>query len=228
MDIYSRRFAILVALAGIIGTVALTMYFSAPFTWMPLPPPAATEQQLFIFGKQYHTQILLDAWLQQAGTFLSVLFALGLVHIAGRSKTFSGRLTLVVSTVITSLSLAEGTFELGAAQSGGNGHLGSAVTCFELTNVFIHIFLLAPSLFLMLGFALKGAGLLPGVFIFSALCLGVLFQTLGIVALFNDRFLLAVIVVLMLQNLWTVAASIYLLVNRRRETAGFEDEPLKV
>lgn len=204
----------LAALSGILGTVALTLYFSAPFTWMPLPPPNATEQQLFTFGSHYHTQILWDTWLQQAGTFLSVAFALGLVYLAGRSASFAGRLTLLVSAVLVSLSLAEGTFELGAAQSGANGHLASAVTCFELTNVFIHIFLLAPSLFLVLGFALKGSQLLPRFFVFAALSLGVLFQTLGVVALFNEHFLLAVIAVLMLQNLWSIAASIALLTRR--------------
>lgn len=212
----------MIALAGITGTIALTLYFSAPFTWMPLPPPNATEAQLFTFGNKYHTAILLDTWLQQAGTFLSVVFALALVHMAGRSATFAGKLTLLVSTVLVSLSLAEGTFELCAAQSGANGHLASAVTCFELTNVFIHIFLLAPSLFLMLGSALKGSALLPGFLTRSALVLGAFFQTLGFVALFYERLLIAVIAVLMLQNLWTVAAAVFLLWRTRSNFRSLE------
>lgn len=200
---------------GLLGTIALTLYFSAPFNWMPLPPPTATTTQIFEFGKQYHTAILVDTWLQQIGTILSVIFALALVHLAGTSTTLAGKLTLLTSTVIMSLSLAEGTFVLDAVQAGDNGHREAALTCFELTNVFIHIFLLAPSLFLMLGFALKRTAILPNFFIVSAIVLGVLFQTLGVIALFDNKFLLLVIGILMLQNLWTIATSVTLLVRRK-------------
>jgi hypothetical protein len=111
--------------------------------------------------------------------------------------------------------LAEGTFVLGATQAGDNGHPEAAMTCFELTNVFIHIFLLAPSLFLMLGFALKGTTAFPKFFSVTAIVLGVLFQSLGAIALFDNQFLLAVIGILMLQNLWTVAASMVLLIGKK-------------
>ena len=208
-----RPATILVSLSGLLGTVALTLYFSAPFTWMPLPPPDTTAPQLLKFDKEYHTAILADTWLQQLGTILSVIFALALVQLARTSTTLAGRLTLLASTVITSLSLAEGTFVLGAMLAGENGHLESALTCFQLTYVFIHIFLLAPSLFLMLGFALKDTTLLPKFFVVTAIALGLMFQALGAIALFDNRFLLVVIGVLMLQNLWTVGAAIVLLVR---------------
>lgn len=206
---------IFTAICGLTGTIALSLYFSAPFHWMPLPQPNATSAQIMQFGTQYHNAILLDTWLQQLGTILSVMFALALVRIAGRSSMLAGRLTLLTATVVTSLSLAEGTFALGAVLSGDAGHPDSAVTCFELTNVFIHIFLLAPSLFLMLGFALKGSLVLPKIFITTAITLGVLFQTLGVLALFFNSFLFLVIIVLMLQNVWTIAASVVLLVRRK-------------
>jgi hypothetical protein len=177
---------------------------------MPLPPPNATATQVFEFGLKYHSIILLDTWLQQFGTILSVIFALGLVNLAGTASTLAGKLTLLASAIITCLSLAEGTFALGALQSGDNGHLEAALTCYELTNTFIHIFLLAPSLFLMLGFALRKSIVLPKIFICSAIILGILFQSLGVIALFNNKFILVVIFVLMLQNLWTIAASIVL------------------
>jgi hypothetical protein len=210
-----QSIVVLTSLCGLLGTVALTLYFSAPFNWMPLPPQNATTIQLLEFGKKYHTAILIDTWLQQFGTILSVIFALALVQLAGTSTTLAGKLTLLASTVITSLSLAEGTFVLGALQAGDNGHLEASLTCFELTNVFIHIFLLAPSLFLMLGFALKGTTLLPKFFSVTAMVLGTLFQSLGVIALFDNQFLLVVIGILMLQNLWTIAASIVLL-NRKK------------
>ncbi len=211
---WKKQNIVLTSLCGLIGTVALTLYFSAPFNWMPLPPPDATTTQIFVFGHKYHTAILIDTWLQQLGTILSVIFALALVQFAGTSHTLAGRLTLLTSTVITSLSLAEGSFALGAMQAGDNGHLDAALTCYELTNTFIHIFLLAPSLFLVLGFALRNTTVLPKIFIWSAIVLGIFFQSLGVIALFDNKFILIVIGVLMLQNLWTIIASITLLVKK--------------
>lgn len=175
---WKKQNIVLATLCGLLGTVALTLYFSAPFNWMPLPPPNATTKQIFVFGHTYHTAILIDTWLQQLGTILSVIFALALVQFAGTSQTLAGRLTLLTSTVITSLSLAEGTFALGALQAGNNGHIDAALTCYELTNTFIHIFLLAPSLFLVLGFALKNTTVLPKIFTWSAIVLGILFSVI--------------------------------------------------
>jgi hypothetical protein len=206
---------ILTAVCGVLGTIALTLYFTATFSFLPLPPPTATASDIIAFGNSYHTTILFDTWLQQVGTILSVVFALALVHLAGTSQTLAGKLTLLTSGVIVSLSLAEGTFVLGAVQAGNNRHAEAALTCFELTNVFIHIFLLAPSLFLMLGLALRMTIILPKFFVVMAIILGILFQTLGVIALFNDKVLVIVIGILMLQNLWTIAASITLLVRRK-------------
>ncbi len=207
---------ILTSICGLLGTLALTIYFSAPYNFLPLPPPNATASQVLTFGTKYHATILLDTWLQQIGTVLSVIFALALVQLAGTSSTFPGKLTLLAAAIITCLSLAEGTFAVGAAQSAANGHLESALTCYELTNTFIHIFLLAPSLFLMLGFALRSTTVLPKFFVWSAFILGILFQLLGVIALFDEKFLLVVIGVLMLQNVWTIAASITLLSRSRK------------
>ena len=210
---WNKQHIVLIALCGFIGTVALTLYFSAPFNWMPLPPPDATAEQIFVFGKKYHTAVLIDTWLQQFGTILSVIFALALVQMAGTSRTLAGRLTLLASTVIVSLSLAEGTFALTALQAGDNGHRDAAVTCYELTNSFVHIFLLAPSLFFVMGFAIRNTRPLPEIFARTAIILGIFFQILGAIVLFDDNFILIVIAVLMLQNIWTVSASIFLLVK---------------
>ena len=211
----NRRNIILTAACGLTGTIALTTYFSAPFNFLPLPPPNATAIQVFEFGAKYHSIILLDTWLQQFGTILTVIFILALVHLAGASATLAGKLTLLAAAVVTCLSLAEGTFTIGAVQSGDNRHLDSALTCYELTNTFVHIFLLAPSLFLMMGFALKNTIILPNIFIWSAIILGMLFQCLGVIALFFNQFILVVIGVLMLQNAWTIAVSITLLIRKQ-------------
>ena len=205
----------LTAISGILGTIALTVYFSAPFWLMPLPAPDASTDQIIAFGNKYHQVILVDVWLQQIGSLLSVLFVLALVHLAGSSQRFAGRLVLLASGVILALSLAEGTFILAAVQSGTNGHNESAVTAVDMGSVFIHIFLLAPSLFLVMGFALLNTFILPPVFIWTALILGALFQVLGVAGLFSDTALMIVIFVLLAQNIWTLAASVSLLVRRQ-------------
>jgi hypothetical protein len=204
----SRR---LTALCGILGTISLLIYFSAPFWLMPLPPPNTSVEQLIIFGKQYHDLILFDTWLQQIGSLLSVIFVLALIHLAGASEKFLGKLTLLVSGLILALSLAEGTFALATIQAGENEQPQAMLTCFGLTNVFIHIFLIAPSLFLVMGGALTGTRLLPRIFVNLAMLLGLLFQILGFVGLFNKTAILWVIFILMAQNIWTLAASIALI-----------------
>jgi hypothetical protein len=213
-----RTASILTSTAGILGTIALTLYFTAPFHWMPLPPPEASAEQIMTFGKLFHSEVMLDTWLQQAGTILSVIFALALVHLGGGSGTLAGKLTLLASTVITCLSLAEGSFAIGAVQAGNHGHSEAALTCFELTNTFIHIFLLAPSLFLMMGLALIQSTILPKAFIYSAIFLGIGFQILGVLALFFEKALFLVIIILMLQNLWTISTSMILIFSKQVST----------
>ncbi len=206
-----NRWKILAALCGLLGTAALVAYYTAPFTWLPLPAPNATAAQVQAFGSQYHDQILWDTWLQAAGSLLSVVFALALVHLAGASRRFAGRLTLLAGGVVLVLALMEGAFGLGAVQAGANGDPQAALTCFDLTNTFIHIFLIAPSLFLMLGAALWGTRLLPAAFAYLALGLGIAFQALGVLGLFNPTALLIVIIILIPQELWNVAAAVTLL-----------------
>jgi len=202
-----KSFRILIAISGIVGTLALMAYFTAPFTFMPMPPPNTGIEELKIFGIKYHDTILFDAWLQQAGSFLSVLFTLGLVHMAGKSQTFAGRITWLVSAVILGLSLAEGTFELSAVFSGDNGHLQSSLAAFDLTNVFIHVFLITPSLFLVQGIALWNTRILPHILILLSIILGAVFQVMGTLGLFYPFAVLIVIFILMAQNIWTLVAS---------------------
>ncbi|MGN6759356.1 MAG: hypothetical protein ACTHMJ_23555 [Thermomicrobiales bacterium] len=217
---------LLAALCGVLGTAALIAYYAAPWTFVPLPANNATAAEVIAFGARYHTVILWDVWFQAIGSLLTIVFVLALVHLAGAAERFAGRFVLLVSAVIMGLSLAEGTFALGAVQAGTNGHPEAAVACFDLTNVFIHIFLLAPSLFLVLGFALLGTRLLPSAFSYLAIALGVVFQVLGVTGLFSTAALLVVIAVLMAQNVWTIAAAIALAVRTEQPAANTVPRPL--
>jgi hypothetical protein len=210
-----RSARILAALCGILGTAALVAYYAAPFTFMPLPPATATVTQVLDFGTRYYTAILFDVALQAAGALLSVTFALALVHMAAAADRFAGKLTQVAGTILVVLALAEGTFELGAVQAGTNGNPQGALTCFDLTYVFIHVFLIAPSLYLMLGFALLGTRLLPRSFAPIALTLGVAAQALGFADLFDAGLLFVVIGFLLAQEVWAVAAAVALLAPSR-------------
>jgi hypothetical protein len=60
------------------------------------------------------------------------------------------------------------------------------------------------------GFALRGTHLLPAAFSAVALVLGGAFEILGLVSLFSTTALLLVIVVLMAQNVWSIAAALVL------------------
>lgn len=207
------------ALCGLLGTAALLIYYSAPYWFMPLPAPDAPVAQVIAFGTNYQTTILVDSWFQVAGAFLSVVFALGLVHLAGASNRLAGKLTLLVGAIILALALAESTFAIGAATAGSLGHTETSLVCFDLTNTFIHVFLIAPSLYLVLGIALLRTRILPSGFSYTAIGLGIIFQILGFVGLFSPAALLPVIIILMLQNIWTIVAAITLAVRRDPKVA---------
>lgn len=212
---------ILAAICGILGTAALIAYYAAPFTFMPLPAADASAAQVMTFGTRYHNAILVDAWLQVPGSLLSVVFALALVHLAGASLRFAGRLTLFAGTVVMTLALAESTFALGAVQAGTLGNPQGALTLFELTFVFIRLFLIAPSLYLMVGAALLNTRLLPNGFAIAALALGIGFQILGVVDLFSNSVMLVVLVILVAQEVWAVVAAIALAAGRAPSNTRF-------
>lgn len=219
-----RLIRLLVAIVGILGTAALVAYYSAPYWMLPLPPDNATAAQVVAFGARYHDLILVDTWLQAIGALLSVVFALSLVHLAGTANRFAGRLTLLVGGIVLILALVEGAFALGALQAGANGHPESALACFDLNGVFVHVFLIAPSLFLVMGIALLDTRLLPPTFAYLAVGLGVVFQVLGVAGLFNTTAVLVVIVVLMAQEAWNVAAAIALVVQAEAPRAAVRAE----
>ncbi|HEX6819912.1 MAG TPA: hypothetical protein VF120_16165 [Ktedonobacterales bacterium] len=206
----TRLSYVLTALCGLLGTAALVAYYAAPYTFLPLPPDNATAEQVMDFGTHYAAVILLDAWLQVVGSLLSVIFAIALVHLAGASRRLAGRLVMLVSGVTLTLSMVEAMLAIGAVQAGALGQAQTALVCFDLTTTFIHIFLIAPSLFLALGAAIFGTRILPRGFGSLALALGVVFQVLGVAGLFNSSALPFVIGVLLAQEAWTVTASVAL------------------
>ena len=209
----SKTTCSLVGVCGLAGSAGLLAYNAAPWTFMPLPPDNATVDQVLAFGAHYHTAILWDTWFQAAGSLLSVVFALALVQLAGAGGRLAGKLTLLAGAVILVLALIEGLLGLATLQMGADGHAAGSVYALDIISTFVHVFPLAPSLFLVMGAAIWGSPVLPPGFAWAAVTLGAIFQALGVVSLFNAAALLAVIAILVIQLLWTVAASILLLIR---------------
>ena len=205
---------ILIALCGILGTLLLGLYFGVGFSiGLAQLPPDATMAQVVSVATQYHNLWFLGTWLQATGSLLSVVFFLALVQRAGATARLAGLLTSLGSAVLLAVVLIEGVFTIDLAQAAVNGHQIASLTSFDIMTVFTHIYPLAPApvIFLALGTILLGSRLLPRVFGYLALGLGIAFEIVGLVGLFTTPVL--TLVVLVLQSLWVLAAAITLLVR---------------
>jgi hypothetical protein len=208
----TRSFRFFLSLSGIFGVTALLVYFAAPFVIFPFPQANATSTQLAQSITQYGTYYLLAAWLQGTGTLLSVIFVLGLLYLSKAWMRFSGWVTFLASTIVLVLSLTEGSYFLDTVLATANDHPEAALTSFDLSFVFIHLFFIAPSILLPLGFALRSSNILPRFFSGWAIITGIAFQSLGLAGLFTSTSLPA-IVILLIQEIWFLAAAAYLIVK---------------
>jgi hypothetical protein len=205
---------VLTGLSGILGIILLATYFGVGFSiGLAQLPPDASMSQVVSVATQYHYQWFLGTWLQATGSLLSVIFFLALVHRAGATVRLAGVLTALGSAVLLSVVLIEGVFTIDLAQAAANGHLATSLTSFDIMTVFTHIYPIvpAPLIFLALGTVLLGSRVLPRVFAYLSLGLGVAFEIVGLVGLFTTPILS--VVVLALQSLWTLAAAITYLVR---------------
>jgi hypothetical protein len=93
-----------------------------------------------------------------------------------------------------------------------DGHPTTALTCFDMTFVFIHLFPMIPAsvTFFGLGAMLLRSPILPRVFAHVALALGFAFPVLGFLGLFMPRVNGIVVILLSSQQVWVVAAAIAL------------------
>ncbi len=205
-----NRFKALLSTSGILGSSLLIIYFSSPFIIFPFPSSSATSAQIVTNATQYQFYYLLGAWLQGTGTFLVVIFVLGLVYLAKAWDRFSGWITMLASAAILMLSLTEGIFFIDVAEAIGNGHPEAAVTSFDLSFVFLHSFFIAPSLLLPLAFVLRNSKVLPKTFWPAALFLGIAFEILGFVGLLIPAATIPSIILLVGMIVWIISAAVAL------------------
>jgi hypothetical protein len=210
-SIRSRATRLLVPLSGIVGVVTLTAHFFIP---PKVPPDTSTLAQLAAYGTRYHDAILVSAWLQTTGALLIALFAVAVVHLAGAQARLSGWVTLFAATIVVVLSLMDSAFIIAAA-SAPPSHPATAMVSYDLivgpTNDAVgRMFLLTHPLILPLGVVLLGTTprILPRGFGHAAVGLGAAFLVLGLANLFNGVAFALALVLIIVQNLWIVAAAV--------------------
>ena len=212
----ASRSTVFAAVSGILGVLVLAIYFSQP---LPIPVNTSPERAFAAFGNQYHNEIIVGAWIQDIGTLLVSVFFLELVRLAGGIQRLSGLLTLFAACALWVIGLVEVVASMAIAQAAGHGHIDGAAAAFDLTDVFIHVIPVGPAgvVYLSLGALLLGAPVLPRVFGYLALALGVAFEVAGFAGLFDpNNPQLTITIILILQEVWVLAAATLVLVRTHR------------
>ena len=185
-------------------------------------PPATITQ----FVLHHHAAILATAWLQGFGPFPYVLFALGVVYLAGAMTRLAGWVTLLASAVILTLSLIDAAFTISAAEAVAHGHAVTASASFDLidgpgNDAAGRVFLIAPPLLLPLGAVLLGSQLLPRAFGYTAVAFGGASIILGLAALFSPTAFSLAIILIIAESAWVLAAAGALVIWDRANASGW-------
>ena len=202
----------MIALSGILGVILLGLYFGiGAAVGLAQLPDSASPATIQSIATRYHDVWLMGAWIQGVGSMLSVIFFLGLVQLAGGTTRLAGVLTQLGSATLLAVVLIEGVFTMDLAQAAVDGHSAASVTSFDLMTVFTHVYPIAPAplIFLSLGAVLLGSDLLPRVFGYLSLALGILYAAVGLAGLFTSPLL--TLIPLGLQAFWILAAAIALM-----------------
>ena len=209
--ISNRGVARIAAGGGILGTIALALYFNAPA--LTGCPCTSASPQLAAFIGSHPDFLYAGVWLQATGTLLSVVFFLTIVHLAGATTRLAGLIAIVASASLLSLVLVEGAFLATIPQAVAAGDTATFTTTFLLsTGVFVRIYPLAPAsvTYLALGMVILASTLLPRWLGYLALGFGIGFEIAGLLAVFSGIGLVLVVVLATGQELWIVAAAISL------------------
>jgi hypothetical protein len=206
-----------VALSGVVGVAMLIAHFQIPAHVPGDNSPPATITQ---FVLHHHAAILATAWLQGFGPFPYVLFALGVVYLAGAMTRLAGWVTLLASAVILTLSLIDAAFTISAAEAVIHGHAVTASVSFDLidgpgNDAVGRVFLIAPPLLLPMGAVLLGSRLLPRTFGYSAVGFGAASIILGLAALFSATAFSLAIILIIVESAWVLAAAGALVISRK-------------
>ena len=208
------------ALSGVAGVAMLIAHFQIPSGVPGDNSPPATITQ---FVLHHQGAILASAWLQGFGPFPYVLFALGVVYLAGVMTRLEGWVTMLASAVILTLSLVDAAFTISAAEAVTQGHGVVASVSFDLidgpgNDAVGRAFLIAPPLLLPLGAVLLRSRLLPRAFGYTAVAFGVASVILGLAALFSTTAFSLAIVLIIAESAWVLAAAGALVISPKPVT----------
>ena len=206
-----QRFHLLTALCGIVGVVTLITSFLINLG----PPPGANLAQIMVWGKQNANSVLLGAWLQGIGSLLNVIFVFALVRLANATAWLSGSITRLAGTLTLMVSFTEIVFYLSAVYGGLSNDSTTVSASLILIKAVQHLYFIAPPILLPMGIVVLGSRVLPQVFGYLAIGIGVVFAVVGLVFLFVD-ILNVLNFVPVLFALWILAAAITLIVKARK------------
>jgi hypothetical protein len=204
------------AAGGALGTLVL----ASSFVILPQPPPvSAPVAVLDAYARAHHDLLLWAAWLEGTGTLLYVIFLVVLATAAGKLARPSSVLTAIAAAVVLMVSLVYDICLIAIAQSAATGgsQILTGVVAYGLWTAAEHAFLIAPAVFLPLGFAIRGSTVLPGPFAPSAIALGCASEILGVVGLFHAHpnnggaAGIAINLLIGLEVMWTITAAVYTL-----------------
>jgi hypothetical protein len=197
-------------ICGIIGVIMLVVSFNIN----PGPPEGASYEQLIAFGHQYYASILWGAWLQTIGPFLIILFAFSLVFLSGAGQTLSGWMVFFGAGVLMTISLIEITFYIAVLfKDPPQGSLFGLNIIYAVQHLYFIIG--APAVFIPLGIVLRNSNVLPRLFSWLAIGMGIFFGILGIVFLFHLILPVWVTAIAGIQAFWWLASSIIVVVRSK-------------
>jgi len=216
-----------VAAAGIVGALTL----GSSFLLLPSPPAISVPLgQLVAWANGHHDLLLLTAWLEAVGAALFVAFLLMVASMNVSGQRTARLLTVLCGGAVLTVSLVYAISVIMLAESSkiGGTQLRTAAVAYGLFAACEHTFLLAPPVFLSLGFALRGSSLLGSRFSKSAVALGCAAVVVGLVGLFYAKPQnggaagLAINLLIGSQSLWVLVAAVSLqrraLLTRRTAT----------
>lgn len=226
----TRTSRVWLAILGFIGVVVL----SASFAINPAPPAGASLAQITTWGKQHETLIEAGAWLQVVGSFLQLVFVLGVLYVAKAINRFVGLITASAVVLIMGVSLVEASFYLNAVAGGVTGDLATLGVSLNLIKSIQHAYAIipAPALDAGLGAVMLTAPLFAGLFGrilgYLGIAFGVVLLVLGFFGTFTPL-QQAIDNVLMAQQVWLIGITIAIAIARpRAATRQPESSPTAV
>ena len=214
-------------LAGLAGAVLLGTSFGI----LPQPPAVTVPLgQLVDYANHNHNLLLWAAWMEAAGSALFVLFLVSLANMDPRASSTARLLTLLFGGAVVAVGLVYAITVIAIAQTAalGGTQLATTAVAYGLFAACEHAFVLAPPVFLPLGFALRGSSVLSARFSNTAIALGCAEVVLGLVGLFyagpNNAGAvgIAINVLIGLQGIWAIVAAVSLQRNETVATARLE------